>query len=158
MTKQLFNVDLALEHSTPQFALGELYIDRLGNHYRYMLASGAKTAYLCYVFDHDVWTVSSALTTTVAAAGEVHPVCCPQLAITDAYYAWVFVGPGRATFTSASAIVAESKISTSATAGKLDDASAGRLVPGLVAYDAFASAVTGTCLATIPLYVTGLDN
>lgn len=142
--------------------LGELHIDEVGNHYRYFknYTTGALTAYLLYAYDPDTWTIVGGVNTTLAAAGEVHPLCVPQIAVTqgttaNAYYFWAFVGPGRATFTSVAGITAEAKIYTSATAGKIDDDSSGEiLIPGLISYDAFASAVTGICKASCELYVS----
>ena len=118
-----------------------------GAKYRYLknYTTGALTAYLAYTYDPDTWTVSAALTTTVAASGEAHKICVPQVAVTQgtsstSYYFWAFVGPGEATFTSAAAIGAQAKLFTTATAGKIDDNSSSTvLIPGLVTYDAFAS-------------------
>jgi len=162
MTKQHTAVNLQSQDTVQQFRLGALHIDELGNHYRYFknYTTGALTAYLLYTYDPDTWTISDALTTTVAASGEVHPLCCPQVAVSQgtssaSYWAWMFVGPGRATFTSAAAITAQAKIFTTATAGKVDDNSSSTvLIPGLITYDAFASAVTGICKASNELYVS----
>jgi hypothetical protein len=165
MGQQKFAVDLTAVSAAndQQFALGELHIDKLGNHYRYLknYTTGALTAYLIYTYDHDTWTISAGLTTTVAGSGETHPLCCPQFAVTqgtssNSYYFWAFVGPGRATFTCHAAITAQAALYTTATTGAIDDdASADFQIPGLITYDAFASATdTGICKASCEMYVT----
>ena len=157
MSGQLVAVDTTLQSVTALFPLGTLHVDNLGNHFRYMQAEGAVTKNLLYTYDNDVWAVDAPLTTTVAASGEIHPLCASPVAMTDNYYAWVFVGPGRVTLTAATAlaIVAQAKIYTSAVAGMVDDDASGEiLIPGLVSYDAIATAATGTFMASIGLYVS----
>lgn len=155
MTKQSVAVNLSANDEIPRNTLGQLHVTPDGSHFRYMKcdATGA-SANLLYTFDVDTWTLDAALTTTVAAAGESHSLCVTHVALTANYYGWVFVGPGREIFTSAGAITAQKALYTSATAGKIDDTYTGHIrIPGLTAYDAFASAVTGYCYASCGLYV-----
>lgn len=162
MSGQLVGPLLSEDSTIQQFDLGALHVTPEGAHYRYFknYTTGALSAYLAYAYDPDTWIVSAALTTTVAASGEAHKLVVPQIAVAQgtsstSYYFWGFVGPGEATFTSVAAITAQAKIFTSGTAGKIDDDASGEiLIPGLVAYDAFASAVTGVCHASTELYVS----
>lgn len=122
--------------------------------------TGALTAYLAYSYDPDTYIISDAVETVMAASGEAHKIVVPQVAVSQgtssvSYFFWAFCGPGKATFTSVAAITAQAKIYTSATEGKIDDDASGEiLIPGLVAYDAFASAVTGVCHASHELYIS----
>jgi hypothetical protein len=159
MGGQVVGAAFEQQSSTPLFALGTIAkrVERgcTDSYYMYVLAGATLTANLIYTVDPDTWTSSDALTSTVAASTEVHQLIVPQIAVTDEYYFWAFVGPGEAVFTSAGAITAQKKLYTSATAGKIDDNSSSTvLIPGLVAYDAFTSAVTGTCHASTRLYVS----
>lgn len=159
MGGQVVGAAFTQQSSVPLFALGTIAkrvkAGCTDSYYMYALSSEALTAYLIYTVDPDTWTTSDELVTSVAASGEVHPLIVPQLAVTSGYYFWGFVGPGEATFTSVAAITAQKKIYTAGTDGKIDDDSSGEiLIPGLIAYDAFASAVTGTCHASTRLYVS----
>ena len=163
MTKQKFGALIGEQETTQRFDLGEETTLPSGSKYRYFknYTTGALTAYYTYVYDPDTWTIVGGLTTTVAASGEVHPLCVPQIAITQgttatSYYFWAFVGPGEATFVCSDAVAAEAKIYTTATAGTIgDNSSSTVLIPGLISYDAIASATdSGTCHARTELYVS----
>ena len=155
MSGQLVGVAKTQATETQLYPLGTLHVDEAGNHYRYLknLATANTTAYL-YYYDPDTFTLVAGITSTVAASGEVHPLCVSMSAVTASYFGWYFVGPGRATITSSGTMVAESVCRTSAGAGLIDDASAGVVIAGLITYDGFASAVTGICKASTELYVS----
>lgn len=154
MSHQKFAPNLSTAHTTPEATLGELYIDEDGNHFRYMQADGAVTKDLLYTTTNG-WEIDTALVTGTVTSGKVAGLCISDVTLADDEYAWVFVGPGLETLSSAAAIAADAKIYTSATAGKIDDDSSGQiLIPGLVATTAFASAVTGTVRAMHEMYIS----
>ena len=155
MSGQLYAVNLTTQASTPEAAPGTRHSTSGGTHYVYVKANGAKTANLVYALD-DTFTVQAAIggTTTFPASGKALSCCCPQLAITDAYYAWAPV-KGPFTITSDGAIASAAKIYTSPTDGKLDDSSSSQLlINGLMVYTAIASSTTGTAIATQDLWVS----
>ena len=154
MSNQIQSVDLTASSTTPLFVLGQKYIDQTGNEYKYLKANTAVSANLLYTYDEGS-LVQSGLTTTVAASGKVYPLCASGIAVASGSYGWFFTGPGVFTLTTDGATAAAAKIYTTATAGKVDDVSAGTvLIPGLSAPTAIGSATTGTFVAAVGMYVS----
>ena len=160
MTLQKANVDLTAQSVTQLFGLGELHIDELGNHYRYMQADGAVTAYNLYSYIQGTWQIDAPIDLGVTpATAESVPVCVwdgNATALTDDYYAWVFVGPGAFTATTAASVAADAIIYGHATAGLVDDASTALLLNGVNCPVAIGSATTGTFYACTALYAVDL--
>jgi len=139
-------------------ALGELYIDKQGNHYRYMQADGAVTSYDVYNFVPSTWQIDAVADATVNPAdAHIVPLCVwdgSATALADNEYAWVFVGPGLFTADTDATGVAGigDEISISATAGKLSSGATAALLPGVYATAVIAASATGVFYASIPLY------
>jgi hypothetical protein len=138
--------------------LGELYIDKAGNHYRYMQADGAVTSYDVYSYVPGTWQIDAVADATVNPADAHLVALCvwdgSATALADNEYAWVFVGPGLFTAdTDATGVAgANDEISVSATAGKLSSGATAALVPGVHTTAAITGLATGTFYATLPLY------
>ena len=144
--------------------LGELYVDKQGNHYRYMQADGAVTSYLVYQYVPGTWQI------TDLADGGANPAdtntipCCvwdgSATALADNEYAWVFVGPGEFTATndSSGSILAEEIVYLSATAGDVTNvATAGTLSGSSVSSQATILAdATGTFYCPTGLFSVDL--
>lgn len=160
MSGQLLNVNLSQIDDVAQHALGSLHITQAGNHYRYMQADGSVTAYNFYTYIPGTWQIAEPMDVGVDPAdAESVPVCVwdgSSTAITDNYYAWVFVGPGTFTATTAAAVAAQAIIYGHATAGLVDDAATALLLKGVHAPTAIGSATTGTFYAAIPMYAEDL--
>lgn len=143
-------------------ALGELYIDADGNHYRYMQADGAVTSYQLYNYNPITWQIDALADAGVNPADtNSTPICVwdgSSTALADDEYAWVKVGPGQMTLQNdaSGAIAANEIIYLSATAGRVTNVATAGLVRGLNAYAAISGDATGTFYATIPLYAEDL--
>lgn len=160
MSQQIIAVDKTLITSDQLFKLGQLYIDELGNHYRYMQADGSVTAYSLYSYIPNTWQIDAPIDVAATPAdAESVPVCVwdgSSTAITDDYYAWVFVGPGLFTTTTAGDVAADAICYGHATAGLIDDAATAALLRGVTAPAAITGATTGTFYAALPMYATDL--
>lgn len=153
MSKQLTAVELGVQHEDPQFNLGELYIDELGNHYRYMQADGAVTANVLYSYVPVTWQIDAPIKLAVEPANGKQVFCCASsVAITDNYYAWVFVGPGVVTLTTAGNVAVDVAIFGVNADGTVDDAITTCVIPGLTAVAAITGATTGSFYAPHALY------
>lgn len=158
MSKQLTAVELGVQHEDPQFNLGELYIDELGNHYRYMQADGAVTADILYSYRPTTWQIEDVIKlATTPATAECVACCASSIALTDNYYAWVFVGPGEVTLTTAGDVAADAIIYGVNADGTVDDAATACLIDGLVCPVAITGATTGTFFAVKPLAALDLQ-
>lgn len=160
MSGQLAKVDLAAIDSVAQFPLGALHVTNDGRHLRYMQADGSVTAYNLYSYIAGTWQIDAPIDLAATPAdGESVPVCVwdgSSTAITDDYFAWVFVGPGTFTTTTAAAVAADAICYGHATAGLIDDAATACLLRGVAATAAIGSATTGTFYASLGMYATDL--
>lgn len=160
MSQQIVTVDKTQIDTTPQFVLGQLYIDNLGNHYRYLQADGSVTAYEPYSFKSGTWQIDAPidLGVTPVTAGTV-ALCVwdgSSTALADNEYAWVFVGPG--TFTAkidGSAATAGAIVYGHATAGLISTTASALLLNGVIVPTTIAAA-TGTLYASTGLYAVDL--
>lgn len=157
MSKQLTAVDLNVQDASPKFNLGELHIDEDGNHYRYMQADGAVAANLLYSYRPVTWQIDAPIKLNVvpAATGAV-PCCASKIAITDNYYAWVFVGPGTVTLTTAGNVAKDVPIYGVNGDGTVDDAATGIILNGLTCPVAITGATTGLFYACYGLCAVDL--
>jgi len=152
MSMQKTAVELSVQDLVPRHGLGELYIDQAGNHYRYMQADGAVVANLLYSYRPYTWQIEDyILLATTPATAECVPCCASPIAITDNYYAWVFVGPGTVTLTTAGDVAADAIIYGVNGNGTVDDAAVACLIDGLTCPVAISGATTGTFYAVKPL-------
>ena len=152
MSIQRVAAELGVQHATPQARLGELYVDDDGNHFRYMQADGAVVADLLYSYRPGTWQIEDYIVlATTPATAECVPCCASPIAITDNYYAWVFVGPGTVTLTTAGDVAADAIIYGVAGNGTVDDAAVALLLDGLTCPAAITGATTGTFYAVKPL-------
>jgi hypothetical protein len=150
-------VELGVQNATPQHRLGELHIDQNGNHYRYMQADGAVVADHLYNYIPGTWQIDAFIKLAVNPAdATLVPACASSIAITDDYYAWVFVGPGTVTLTSAGNVAAKAIIYGVNGDGTVDDAATACLLDGLYCHTAITGATTGTFFAIKPLMATDL--
>lgn len=160
MSGQLLGVDLTRIDSEAKHTLGSLHISKNGSHYRYMQADGSVTAYNFYTYIPGTWQIAEPMDLGVDPAdAESVPVCVwdgSSTAITDNYYAWVFVGPGLFRATTAAAVAAQAIIYGHATAGLVDDAATALLLKGVHAPTAIGSATTGQFYAALPMYAEDL--
>lgn len=157
MSKQLIAVALGVQSATPLHALGELHIDEDGNHYRYAQADGAVAANLLYTLRPVTWQIEQPLNLdTDPASAEVMGLCASTIALTDNYYAWVFVGPGTVTLTTAGDVAADAIIYGVEADGTVDDDATACLLNGLTCPAAITGAVTGTFYALRPLQALDL--
>lgn len=158
MSQQIIAVDKTLITSDQLYKLGQLYIDELGNHYRYMQADGSVTAYDVYNYVPGTWQIDAQGDAAVNPAdAHVAALCVwdgSSTAITDDYYAWVFVGPGLFTVDTDSTGIAgvNDIVYVSATAGKVSSGATALFLPGAFATAAITGSATGTVYASIPLY------
>lgn len=153
MSKQFTAVELGVQSDTPLFPLGALHIDASGNHYRYMQADGAVTANILYSYIPVTWQIDAPIKlATVPQSGGVVPACASSIALTDNYYAWVFVGPGTVTLTTAGDVAAKAIIYGVNADGTVDDAQTALMLDGLYCPVAITGATTGTFYATVPLF------
>ena len=159
MTAQKFGIDKTAIDTTAKHTLGALHIDEDGNHYRYMQADGTVEAYKPYSFIAGTWQIDELIDVGVnPATAESVPLCVwdgSSTSITDNYFAWVFVGPGLFTATTAGDVAANAIVYGHATAGLVDDAAVALLLDGVSAPAAITGATTGTFYAAKPLH--GLD-
>lgn len=151
MSRQLYTRDITTESVVALHTLGSIGEDEAGNTYQYMQANGAKVASNLYSYHSSTGTASTswqvediADAATTPADGEAVPLCCPQIAMTDNYYAWVFVGPGDFTGTSGDAITVDTKLYLHATAGAITDGATAGLLRGVTIPLAIGSATTTT--------------
>lgn len=160
MSVQITNVDLTTIDSSNRYKLGSLYVTDTGNHYRYMQADGSVTAYEPYSYTAGTWQIDAPmdLTVTPATAGTT-PLCVwdgSATAITDNYFAWVFVGPGLFTAKiDGSAATAGAVVYGHATAGLTSTTASALLLNG-VSVPVTIAAATGTLYASTPLWATDL--
>lgn len=152
MSIQRVAAEIGVAHTTPQARLGELYIDDDGNHYRYMQADGAVTKDLGYTYRPVTWQIEEYLKlATDPANTEVMAWCASPVTLADNEYAWVFVGPGSVTLTTAGDVAADAIIYGVNGNGTVDDAQTALMLPNLTCPAAITGATTGTFYATGPL-------
>lgn len=138
--------------------LGELYIDKMGNHYRYMQADGAVNAYQLYNYNPITWQIDALADAAVNPADtNGAPLCVwdgSSTALADDEYAWVKVGPGQLTLQNdaSGAIAANEILYLSATAGRVTNVATAGLLRGVHAFGAVSGDATGTFFATLPLH------
>lgn len=160
MSIQTRGVDLTRIDSEAKFNLGRLHVTEEGNHYRYMQADGSVTSYTPYSYTAGTWQIDAPmdLGVTPATAGTT-PLCVwdgSATAITDNYYAWVFVGPGLFTATiDGSAATAGAIVYGHATAGLTSTTASALLLNG-VSVPVTIAAATGTLYASGPLWAVDL--
>jgi len=156
MTLQRRTIDITKEEATAQFQLGELHISPTGQHYRYMQADGVTVAANFMSYRPNTWQIEELMDLTVTPAdSEGAPICVPALAMTDNYYAWVFVGPGTFTGTAAEECVADAILYGHATAGGIGDTASALLLRGVTA-PVTVTTGTGTFYASQPMYAEDL--
>lgn len=159
MSKQNIAIDLTAIDTTPTAGLGELHIDKDGNHYRYAQADGAVTAYDVYDIVPGTWQINAQADAAVNPADAHLAHGCvwdgSSTALADDEYAWVFVGPGSFTAdTDATGVAgANDIIYVSATAGKLSSGATAAFIPGVLATAAITGLATGTFYAATQLYI-----
>lgn len=161
MGHQIAAAQLGIAFSEPEdgAVLGQLYIDNLGNHYRFMQADGAVNANEPFSYRPNTWQIEDQLDLTVTPADtESVPFCVSSVALADNEYAWVFVGPGLFTCKVAGNVAADALIYGHATAGQIDDAATAMLLRGVSAPAAITASAgeTGTFYAAVPLYAVDL--
>lgn len=145
--------------ATQEAQLGELYVDKMGNHYRYMQADGEVTAYDVYSYVPGTWQIDASADAAVNPA-DAHnvPVCVwdgSATALADNEFAWVFVGPGLFTADTDTTGVAGANdiIYVSATAGKLSSGATAAFLAGVSTTAAITGEATGTFYAAHGLTV-----
>jgi hypothetical protein len=158
MSIQKTAVQLGVTSATPLFGLGELHVTEGGDHYRYMQADGAVTANILYNYIPGTWQIDAPIKLAVCpATAQCVAACASSVAIADNYFAWVFVGPGTVTLTTAGDVAAKAIIYGVNADGTVDDAATACLIDGLVCPAAITGAVEGTFYAAKPLAALDLQ-
>ena len=153
MSIQRKAAEIGVAHTTPQARLGELYVDDDGNHYRYMQADGAVTANVLYSYVPVTWQIDAPIKLAVEPANGKQVFCCASpVTLADNEYAWVFVGPGVVTLTTAGNVAVDVAIFGVNADGTVDDAITTCVIPGLTAVAAITGATTGSFYAPHALY------
>lgn len=132
-----------------EFKLGHSVTATDGQEWVYVQAGGAVTQYDAVAIDENFQAV--ALTSALALAG--HNVGFAQLALDDNDFGWVATqARGNITCRIAGSCAADVQLYTSATAGVLDDTSAGVLIRGVVAIttNSTTAAATSEIIAANP--------
>lgn len=157
MSIQRVAAEIGVAHTTPQARLGELYIDDDGNHFRYMQADGAVTADLLYSYRPTTWQIDAPIKLNVvpAATGAV-PCCASPVTLADNEYAFVFVGPGTVTLTTAGDVAIDVPIYGVNGDGTVDDAATAVILNGLTCPVAITGATTGSFYACYGLCAVDL--
>lgn len=160
MSHQILTANLAKRSTAQEFALGTLYISPLGNHYRYMQADGAVTAYHLYSYIPGTYQIDELIDVSVNPTDGQSVLCCvwdgSATAMADNEYAWVFVGPGSFTGTAAEALDADDIIYGHTTAGQLSDTASVLILNGVTCPAAVSNGATGTFYAAAALWCTDL--
>jgi hypothetical protein len=157
MGHQNYAFDPGTQSVTQLAPLGQLHIDDDGNHFRYMQADGAVTKNLLYTYRPTTWQIEEYVKlATDPATAEVMCCCSSEINLTDNYYAWVFVGPGEVTLTTAGDVAADAIIYGVNGNGTVDDAATACLLDGLTCPVAITGATTGTFYAARPLIALDL--
>jgi hypothetical protein len=150
-------VEIGVQHQFPKHKLGELYVDEDGNYFRYMQADGAVTKNLLYSYRPVTWQIEEYIKlATDPATAEVMCACASPVTMTDNYYAWVFVGPGTVTLTTASGVAADAIIYGVNGNGTVDDAAVALLLDGLTCPVTIVGATTGSFYAARPMIALDL--
>jgi hypothetical protein len=114
-----------------------------------MQADGAVTADVLYSYRPGTWQIEDPIKlATCPANTEAVCACASSIALTDNYYAWVFVGPGTVTLTTAGDVAADAIIYGVNADGTVDDAQTACMLPNLTCPVAITGATTGDFYAT----------
>jgi len=152
MSQQL-GVEIGVAHTTPKHALGAIYTSpasgvTIGTTYMYLQADGAVTTALFYTYNEVTGQIEDTLEVAVHPAdGKTKPLCVSPLTLADNEYAWVVIGPGVFTATSAEALDVDDVLYGHATVGTVADTASACFVPGVTVQTAIGSATTGTFVA-----------
>ena len=157
---QTVAINLSQIDVVPTAKLGQVYVSDLGYTYRYMQADGSVTAYEPYSYTAGTWQIDAPmdLGVTPVTAGTT-PLCVwdgSSTALTDNYYAWVFVGPGLFTAKiDGSAATAGAIVYGHATAGLTSTTASALLLNG-VSVPVTIAAATGSLYASTELWAVDL--
>lgn len=158
----IVGVDLTRIDTEKKYELGQLYVDKLGNTYRYMQADGTVLPNELMSFIAGTWQIDAQLDSTVTPADtESVPACVwngSSTSIGDNEYAFVFVGPGLFTSKVAGNVAADAIVYVTTTAGQIDDSATACLLPGVRAPAAITASAgeTGQFYVSHELYATDL--
>lgn len=159
MTAQLTFFDPSVQHSTPQAKMGEVNWDIYGKKWRYGKANGALAAggVVMFARDEDPYVAwdGQPVTTTLQDTKMWH-LGVPDIAMTDNYFGWFFVGFGYFEILVANAVSALSPLTTTGTAGVVG--TGGTLIDGLMNVDAGVTSTRVTCIAFGELTTMVIQN
>lgn len=143
MSLQIRAQDTATQSATPLFQLGCHAIDEYGREYLYGIANGAVAAgYVAYMATDGSYDFTAADTAGCGTPGtHWKQLGVPNVAVTDNYYAWFWIGCGFFEVVLAPTFAAADVVYTTDAAGKLGADNSSFQVEGLKSIDA---AVTDT--------------
>lgn len=113
-------VDLTRPTSDARFRLGEICKTADGQEYIYVQDNGSALTQYAFVAVDEAFAATE-LTTALALVG--HYIGIAQVAFTASYYGWVAVKGSDLTGLTNAAVAVDTQLYTTATAGKVDDAS-----------------------------------
>lgn len=149
-------VDLDVVSSDKKFPLGSIAFASDGSKYQYVQNNLSATAsqYLAYIIDESYKLISAASHANGGSGANPLNVGIPQTSntLTDQYYFWVLrQGPGFVA--TSAAVAADVQVFTTATAGKVDDASASQtMISGLYLTASVSAASTAAaCFANLDM-------
>lgn len=124
MSGQIVTPNLTLQTSDNRVLLGAEHVTNLGSVYKYVKASEAITQYDCCIMSDDGhYTINQCDTDdSQQVAGWCGAAGFAQIAFTNAYYGWLFVGGGSFTGSFAASCVGKAVLYATSTAGVVDDA------------------------------------
>lgn len=146
MTIQLTATDTSTESATPLFPLGQVGFDIYGREWMYCRSEGASTAgYLNTITTDGNFDATLATTTTCGTPGTHWKlVGWPDIAVTDEYCAWFFIGGGTFEAYIEASFTAADVIYTTAVAGVIGADDTSFQVEGVKVIDSTTDAARAT--------------
>lgn len=142
MGGQLVGLNLLIQHSTPQLAVGTVHRDQYGRRFTYGQFNGAHTAGRWSIKTSETFDMTPMTTTLCGTPGtnwkELGIACCDG---TDNYYGWFFTGFGEFEAIIENGYAAADVLYTTANAGIPGTNSSSFIIDGVKTIDA---GVTGT--------------
>ena len=155
MSSQLTALDLGSQSVTPLAQLGAVHVDPQGREWQYCQANGAVAAgYLAWITTTGTFDATAVDTTAAGTAGtNWKNLGAPDLAVTDNYYAWFWIGPGTFELVVGNTFAAGDVVYTTAVAGICGADDTSFQIEGLKTIDAGVTATRVTVWAATRLTV-----
>jgi hypothetical protein len=147
MSKQITAQDTETISDAPLFPLGQVAVDIYGREWQYCIANGALSAGGAAIIATDGTFDASPCDTSTAGTPGTHWkfLGIPNVAVTDNYYAWFFIGKGEFEILLEAYHAAADVIYTTSTAPYLGNDDTSFQVEGVKSIDATTTAARATC-------------